>query len=47
MKDFGSGKYEAAFQGFKKMQRLQPTNFELYIAAGQARTFCSPRRRSV
>eukprot|EP00961_Rhodomonas_salina_P196391 2650400-Rhodomonas_salina.5 len=22
MKDFGSGKYEAAFQGFKKMQRL-------------------------
>jgi tetratricopeptide (TPR) repeat protein len=36
MADFQSGKYQQAYEGFLKLQKIQPDNFELFIASGQA-----------
>lgn len=36
MQDFQRGRYSEAYDGFVKLQKLQPKNHELYVAAGQA-----------
>ncbi|KAJ1495579.1 glycosyl transferase family 41-domain-containing protein [Baffinella frigidus] len=36
MGDFQKGKFQEAYDGFLKLQKIQPDNFELFIAAGQS-----------
>ena len=36
MGDFQKGRYQEAYDGFMTLQKIQPDNFELCIAAGQA-----------
>ena len=38
MNDIQKGKYQEAFEGFRKLQKIQPKNMELYIATGQVQS---------